>query len=598
MFDRTRSFHKSPHRFSLAEGFSIRVQAELLRLNIFLLFFLERIEKHLESGYNVVTMSFSLRYVYSQSSTFIDMKNYLVPQNLDLEKFTYPEHTARFVDLLIRYRFASHKHSRDKSCSATPKFYGDRVVRVSAKTIRKLVGRKRHKKIIDELISEGVIERRKQYKIGVKSFGYRFTTKYRDEHCIPHQPSMSEMPPEKIIGDLSDRSKRQKEKFENRIKEVKVGVEGYKISFSHIGNISLECTKEAFEIVTKTAVEQWMREYRSKKSSAKPHDDFGHVHKSNYLLWKYTEIEEAAGTKFVPFYQLDDFGRFHYYLTNLPRELRPYGRINGNRVIAYDITSSQVIFFAVILRERCSNCFSRRENIDFPKIIEEIRELYPRFMPMGIFKKEAQNKSNRRSYTLQQYRLKRFRDEIELLFRMLQGDFYAEMMKECGWSHSRDDFKKKFFEILYGPNGNYRCEVFKGFCRLFPYTALVLWDTKDLGNMHRRKKEIANALFSKTTKLTVEERTKVCKELKSEAQTDGLFYVNLPRMMQRKEAEFMFEKLIPMIDPSRRRIILPLHDCVLVEDTGRKNVKEVGLLIQKIFKSQEGINVDVKCEKW
>ncbi len=321
------------------------------------------------------------------------------------------------------------------------------------------------------------------------------------------------------------------------------------------------------------------------------------VHKANNLLFKRSEIQIGReDIRLVPFYRVDEFGRFHYYLTNMPRELRPFIRLNGRKLVSYDIVSSQVIFFAMVTRDES------QEWIDFSPIIQEIQEWYPQFLPEGLFEKEGENKSNQLSWTLKKYRNTRLRNEIDSLFRLLEGDFYRHLMDKANWENSRDDFKQAFFEILFGPNRNCRNKVFKVFRREFPYITLLLWKIKDLGGMHRREKELSsnhpveedgeNEKEKKTA-----QRREVLRLLKREAKKEGKYYVRLPRWMQKKEADFMFNKIIPNIDPENKRPFLPLHDCILVERSGRRNVKNIKRLIEDAFK-KEGIKVNVKEKNW
>jgi hypothetical protein len=100
----------------------------------------------------------------------------------------------------------------------------------------------------------------------------------------------------------------------------------------------------------------------------------------------------------------------------------------------------------------------------------------------------------------------------------------------------------------------------------------------------------AGAIDPKDSKV----RQEMAKKLKKKAQTEKLWYVLLPLKMQKIEADFMFNRIIPQIG---KRTFLPVHDSILVEKTDRKNVKDIRKLFMQEFKKL-GVIVRITEEEW
>lgn len=525
------------------------------------------------------------------------MKKYLIPENLDLSQFTYPERTAKFLDMLIRRRFLSNLRSNRTFWKRKHHvFYSDRWVSIPSLTLKKNI-HDNYLPIFEELRNQGIVERSVFSRERHEAYGYRFTEDYRNALLKP----VSFRPKNQEWYDnwLQERREKERVGVEGR-DDVKVG---YLMALDCLNMITLECNQDDVVRIMRRIHSQEERKRnqeqqkpigkRSKRKQPYEHA-IAAVHKCNNVLFKVHEIVEGKEERYVPFYCIDDYGRFHYYLTSLPKSLRPFVRLNGNRVTSYDITSSQCIFFALAVREEARS----RDGINFHFILNEIDRVRPKF----FFDKETflheemialgKESPEQVSFDLRRrFRKRQLDDEIEMLFEILSDDFYEFMMIRCGarwesdkeFQRKRESFKSDFFEFLYGPNRR-RGKIFKAFQNTFPYITLVLWKMKDLGGMYRRFDELHHGGM---------EPKDAWKHLKKEAKREKKWYIGLPLRMQETEADFMFNRIAPKIG----RSFLPIHDCILVEKTERRNVKNIEILLRDEFRKMD-VTADIKSKDW
>ncbi len=522
------------------------------------------------------------------------MGKYLVPENLDLSQFSFPEGTAYFLDMLIRRRFLSNLRSNRRFWKVKYDiFYADRWTTIPSRTLKNIRGN--YSSVVNELLEHGIIERSYFSCEEHKAYGYRFAEPYRNVllKCETYYPKNEKW--------FDKRLKEVRERERNSLKELEPG---YLMALDSLNFVRLEYDKSDIDrlmwSIHKQEKARQRKEQlsptpsRGRKKSEKDIQMFRAVHRCNHLLHKIHEIVEGRNARLVPFYKVDNYGRFHYFLTNLPKSLRPFVRLNGNKVIGYDITSSQCIFFALAVRDEAKG----RDGINFHSILKEIEKCYPQYLfdrdkflqdeMIGMGKEHSSeiSYSKRRSY-----RRWRLDDELAMLFEVLSGDFYEFMMRKAGekWTteeefkKKRGKFKNKFFEFLYGPNKS-RNRIFRAFQETFPYISLVLWKMKDLGGMHRRFYELhEEGVASKVA----------WKQMRAEARKEKKWYVCLPLRMQEMEARFMFGRIAPQIG----RPFLPVHDCIIVEETERRNVKNVKRLLENEFKKL-GIAARINDEPW
>lgn len=530
------------------------------------------------------------------------MRNLFVPESLDLSMFSKPEKAARILDMIIRRRFLSNLRS-NKNYSGRHKdvFYSDRWVTIPSRTLKNI--QDDYSTTIDELLDYGVIERDYFSRSEHKAYSYRFTKEYRDSllKCVSFRPKNEKW------FDRWLQDKREKEKktlAEKKGNPSESAIHGYLLALDQLNSITLEYEKSDIDDLMwkiRKREEAKRREARQKRNptkrkrrSRKDAQGITGIHKCNHIFFKLHEIIEGRQARLVPFYCVDNYGRFHYFLTNLPKSLRPFIRLNGKQVVGYDITSSQCIFFAMAVRDEAKS----RDGINFHYILNEIERLWPNFFrDKEIFlHKEmlALGKENQSDISYSQrrsYRKRQLEKEIEILFQALSEDFYRFLMKKAGirwktkveFKKKRKTFKENFFEFLYGPNKK-RSRIFRAFQKTFPYITLVLWKMKNLGGMFQRYQELQNEKISKT---------EAWKQVKREAKKEKKWYVGLPLRMQETEADFMFNRIAPKIN----RPFLPVHDCIIVEKTERRNVKDIAKLLKDEFRKL-GVEAHIDDDDW
>lgn len=519
------------------------------------------------------------------------MRNLFVPENIGLSSFSHPEKVARILDLIVRRRFLSNLRSNKLFGNRNKEsFFADRWVTISSRTLKSI--KSDYRIIIDELHDRGVIEQSYFSRNKHQAYGYRFTQEYQNALL-----KCESFPPKNIKWfDRWLMEKREKER-----RSLESLSDGYLLAFDHLNSITLEYQQNDIDDLMwkirkqeenkRRKIRRQQNPTKRKRKSRKDSQGISAVYKCNHILIKLHEITEGRNARLVPFYSVDDYGRFHYYLTNLPKSLRPFVRFNGKRVTSYDITSSQCIFFAMAVRDETSG----RNEINFHYILNEIERVRPKFIPdiEAFLHAEliALGKENPSYSQLRSHRKRQLDNEITTLFQALSGDFYRFMMEKAGlkWSaedefeRKRKSFKKDFFEFLYGPN-NRRSRIFRAFQKTFPYIMLVLWKMKGLGGMYQRFQELQQ---------DSESRTLAWKQVKREAKQEKKWYVSLPLRMQKTEADFMFNRIAPKIN----RPFLPVHDCIIVEKTERRNVKDIKKLLEDEFRKLR-VKVDIKNEDW
>jgi len=135
----------------------------------------------------------------------------------------------------------------------------------------------------------------------------------------------------------------------------------------------------------------------------------------------------------------------------MPEELRPYIRLDGCKLVSYDLGTSQPVFIWIALRD-----FIRSNNITLDDVKQQADEIMntikdcndgivPDFMQEGF----AALKRKRNPDILD--------IEMEQLSKVLGKDFYEDIMQTLDWERlpdgkfNRKTFKSKIlFQFLYG----------------------------------------------------------------------------------------------------------------------------------------------------
>jgi hypothetical protein len=289
------------------------------------------------------------------------------------------------------------------------------------------------------------------------------------------------------------------------------------------------------------------------------------------------------GKSEMPIYKQDERGRLYYYLTNMSEELRPYIRLEGCKMMSYDLGTSQCVFVWVTLRE-----YIRENRITLADIKEQAIEIIDTIKHCGEgivpdYVQEGFNalKRKRKPQTLD--------DEMRQLGKLLSKDFYDDIMRTIEWERlangnfDRKRFKTKIlFPFLYGRKPSWQSKtdrktIMHYFLKKFPAVYCVLWRM-------RRFTEVCKDSYQ-MTKDTVR-----YKEI--EAYIDATYKpADFPKEMQRLEADMFYNVIIPQIEQP----CVTIHDSIIVQ-AGKKC--SVASIIKQSFMDKYQIKVLVKCEPW
>jgi hypothetical protein len=281
----------------------------------------------------------------------------------------------------------------------------------------------------------------------------------------------------------------------------------------------------------------------------------------------------------MPIYSLDPQGRLHYFLTNLSEELRPYVRLNGCKMTSYDIGTSQPVFIWIALWEYIRENKITLDDVkqQASEIIETIKQCNSGTVPDFVQEGLTALKLKRREQTLD--------DEMEHLGKVLGKDFYKDIMQTIEWQSDRKRFKSKvLFPFLYGKKPSWgksdnpdRKTMMHYFIKKFPAIYCVLWQmrrfTAICWDFHRMTREGIRYLDIKK-------------------HIDNTYNpAEFPKEMQRREAEMLYEVIIPQIDYP----CVTIHDSVIVQ-AGKKC--DVAQIIRQAFVEKYQIEIRVNREDW
>ena len=302
----------------------------------------------------------------------------------------------------------------------------------------------------------------------------------------------------------------------------------------------------------------------------------------NSLLTIQNKVLELANKREMPVYSVDDQGRLHYYLTNMSEELRPFVRLNGCKVVSYDLRTSQCIFVYVTLREyiRENNITLDMIKMQADEIIETIRQCNGGIVPDFVQEGFIALKRKRKSDTLE--------DEMKLLGKLLSKDFYDDIMQTIEWKRlpngqfDRKGFKNKvWFQFLYGkmPSWNSKAgsKTMQYFIQKFPAVYCVLWKMRRFTEVCR---DFHRMIDDKVRYRDIEKHI-----------TETYKTADFPKEMQKQEANMFFNVIIPQINQP----LVTVRDSIIVEAGKPCDVKKI---IEQAFIEKYQIKVYVVCERW
>lgn len=400
---------------------------------------------------------------------------------------------------------------------------------------------------------------------------YRFVQKYRTK------PNLLELK-RTTAARFRRRSKKQTEEMIAKMPE------SYQTVCKHIKKLCLAMSKEQLQELLRTDREEYLRndpelakltDERDRNRRIAELDDEHY----NARLFIRDKFEEAQGERELPIYSCDKQGRLHYYITNMTGKLRSFIRLNGCKVVSYDLGTSQCVFIWIALRE-----YIQREGITLTgiktqadEIIQTIKQCGDGVVPDYVTKGFGVLKRKRSEQALS--------DEMRKLGKLLGKDFYEDIMKTIDWkrlpdgSFDRGKFKQEvLFSFLYGKNLTWKeNDMMKYFISKFPAVYCMLWKMRGLTNVCLDYYEmLRNGVHHKEAIERVAENHQTAE---------------FPKEMQRQEANMFYNVIIPQI----HQPLVTIHDSIIVEGGKRCNVKKI---IEQSFMEKHQIKVRVKHEPW
>lgn len=530
----------------------------------------------------------------------LNRRHALVPRNLDMTKFgDKMDKVAIIIDRIYRAKYTNDYGFERKRWKFTEPVginmkYLTKELHESATPILDLICHSiRHKQNGTQPI-EKVLVRVKGYSCGRQSAQYVLAKEYRDKPKI-HRLQRVNKPAFKHDKDAMD-----------------AVIAGYPANYrkvcKHIKMLTLEMdeaqckellqqTREKYiqdhrETYIKSRISKLLAQHpkwsediaRTKASTSwEKHSDkwIEKLDEENYdrLLFIKDKFLEIEGKDEVPIYALDPQGRLHYYLTNMPEELRPYIRLGGCKMVSYDLGTSQPVLIWTALREYITE---NNITLDIVKqqtdeIIDTIKQCNDGIVPDFVQEGFTALKQKRKLDTLD--------DEMKQFGKVLGKDFYADIMQTIQWQFDRKKFKTQvLFPFLYGKKPSWgksdnpsRKTIMHYFLAKFPAVYCVLWRM-------RRFTEICLD-FYKMTKDGIHYKT--IKQHIDKTYNPAEF----PKNMQRREADMFYNAIIEKINIP----CVTIHDSIIVQSGKKCNVPDI---IKKAFLEKYQIHVRVKCESW
>ena len=530
-----------------------------------------------------------------------------VPDGLDMDKFgDKKDKIALILDRMYRasmykndYGFTGKRKKFTEEVSISTKRLVETLHEASAPLLDMICYSKRHKENGTEPI-ERVIVRVKSKIQGKRAAQYRLAKEYRVKPKI-HRLQRTKKPVFSYDNEVND---------DTIAGWLKAGYsESYKTVCEHIKCLTLGIDEQECKALIERIRDEYIQEdkaaYIKEKVSElvkkypkdvamdkataswekKSEERIKELNEKNYdsLLFIEDKVLEMKDRDTMPIYSRDDYGRLHYYLTNMPEELRPYIRLNGCKVMSYDLKTSQPVFIWTALKD-----YIKEHNITFEdikkqadEIIEVIKKCSDGHVPDFVLNGIATLKRKRKEGTIEK--------EMIEFGKVLGKDFYEDIMKTIEWKRlsdgkfDRKSFKNKvLFGFLYGTMPNWseksgQKTIMHYFFDRFPSLYCILWRMRQFSDIcldyHKKIKKGKHPLY-------------VLKHIKETYKT-----ADFPTDMQRREARMFFNEILPKIDIP----CITLHDSIIVESGKGSNVAKI---IKQAFFDVHGIEVKVTCEHW
>ena len=392
------------------------------------------------------------------------MRQALVPRNLNMSLFgNKADKVAMILNCIYRlktykddYGHVRHRCDFTKPVALNMARLRETLCENPAPVMDMICRSKRHEENGTHPI-EVVIERVRPAKRGEQSAQYRFVAQYQIKPKL-HRIKRTSLP-------VFNRNKSREAAM------IAGWPEPYQKVCKHIRTLTLEMNEQQLEDLIQQIRSKYIQADRKKFVEAKidallkRHPNMSEVDAEANAIASWEEVSEKRideldedhydsqlfirdkffemqGEDEFPIYSLDEQGRLHYYLTNMSEEMRPYVRLDGCKMVSYDLGTSQCVFVWITLRE-----YIRENDITLDGIKKQANEIMETMAQYGDgtipeYAREGFDVLKRRR---SQHTLDR---EMKQLSILLSKDFYADIMKIIDWDRL--------------PNGEFNRKKFKG----------------------------------------------------------------------------------------------------------------------------------------
>lgn len=431
----------------------------------------------------------------------------LVPENLDITQFgVKADKIALILDRMYRaklykndYGFNDKRKKFSEPVSISTKRLVQMLREPSAPLLDMICNSKRHKSNGTQPVAR-VIMRVKPGIEGKHCAHYKLAKEYRTKPKI-HRLQRTKKPvfsydQEAMDDVIAGWSEGNHVSYQTVCKHIKgltltIDEEGCKELIEQIRNKYIQDARQSYInekiLGYKTRHPEMSNDRATIKAIAswekKSEERIKELNEKNYdrLLFIEDKVLELKDRDTMPVYSRDDQGRLHYYLTNMPEELRPYVRLNGCKMVSYDLKTSQPVFIWTALQD-----YIDKYNITFDDVkkqgdemLDTIKKCNGGIVPDYVIEGIGRLKRKRRDDTLV--------EEMVQFGKVLGKDFYEDIMKEIEWKKlpngkfDRKDFKSKvLFNFLYGTMPKWSTvrgdkTIMNYFITKFPAVYCVLW---------------------------------------------------------------------------------------------------------------------------
>ena len=177
--------------------------------------------------------------------------------------------------------------------------------------------------------------------------------------------------------------------------------------------------------------------------------------------------------------------RFHSLFTRTPKDLRMFIKYDNEELIGYDLKSSQLFFFSVILKSIIEDDIDLREEIGFIDFYDS-SELQYEIESLSLNNKEINKFID---IVLNQDIYNWFSDKIDCSFDQIQNKFYVEyiskgkVIKE--YYETKRDLSKKAFMVILNTGVDCKNSFYKAFNDCFPDIGRIIKIIKKFYPMHK-----------------------------------------------------------------------------------------------------------------